>query len=80
MGEGDRQCFDGGGGRVAAAVVHLLTGYSVKKGLIETLQEHQRDASHNAVPSYPIWGVGTIPNRSKAEYPPICRQGLVLSR
>ena len=69
-----------GGGRVAAVVVQLLTDFRVKKGQIETLREHQRDASYNTIPSYPIRGVGTLPNRSKAEYPPICRQGLVLSR
>jgi hypothetical protein len=73
MGKGDWQCFDGGGGDVAASVVHFMTSGRVKKGQIETLQKHQHDASHDTIPSYPIVGVGKKCNRSQEEYPPICR-------
>jgi hypothetical protein len=69
-----------GGGEAAASVVHLLISDRVKKGQIETLREHQRDASYDIISSRLLWGVSKKDSRAKAENPLKRSKGLVLSR
>jgi hypothetical protein len=80
MGEDDRQCFGGRSGRVAVYVVHLLAIEWSKKGQIETLREHQQDASYHGIIASSICEGGKYCKQAKIAYILKCSKGLVLSR